>query len=55
MNTNKDSFLQNINRSIKRKQNNFGFIEFISNGEVSGWAYSDKSEVNYVGFFIGKN
>ena len=39
--------------SLKRNKKYFGFIEFISFGEVSGWAYSQESNISFIGVFIG--
>ena len=44
-----------IGISLKRKESEFGFVEYISTGEVSGWTYSEKWDIEYVGFFIGKS
>ena len=42
-----------FNPSLKRNNKHFGYVEFISYGEVSGWAYSKKSNISFIGVFIG--
>lgn len=37
----------------KRNNKYFGYIEFISFGEVSGWAYSKDSNISFIGVYIG--
>tara|TARA_Y200000002_G_C22546775_1_gene606413 strand:- start:89 stop:934 length:846 start_codon:yes stop_codon:yes gene_type:complete len=50
---------KHMNRLIKffsarnnKKNNNFGYVEFVSLGEISGWAYSPLLKINYIGFFL---
>lgn len=49
------NILKNIfNYSLKRRnKKNFGFIEFISFGEISGWAYSKETKISFIGIFLG--
>ena len=43
-----------LNYSSSKNKNNFGYIEFITYGEVNGWAYSQDSTISYIGIFLGK-
>ncbi len=42
-----------LNFSFIRNDDNYGYVEYISHGEVSGWAYSKSSDIQFIGIFLG--
>tara|TARA_A100001011_G_scaffold400792_1_gene518926 strand:- start:30 stop:860 length:831 start_codon:yes stop_codon:yes gene_type:complete len=53
MNKRRNILKKILQPTLKRNNQYFGFIEFISFGEVSGWAYSKESNISFIGLFIG--